>query len=158
MTVGYTDIKIKTTESDAEKRELDQLLWDVLWMPLGLLRNVRQSFSLCRPEIELIALDRSKVIGGLVANQVAESEFEIRHLAVHADYQGRSVGRLLIRELIKEISKSSVVWIQAYARNTSLGFFSRLGFVPKGDFIEHKDFTQHGIKFQKMWLKVLPTD
>jgi GNAT superfamily N-acetyltransferase len=149
-------MKIKIAESDREKRELDQLLWEVLWEPLGLPRDVRHSFRLDKPEMELVALYRRKVIGGLVACQLAEHQFEIRHLAVHADYQGRSVGRLLIEELIKETSKNAVVWIQTYARNTSVGFFTRLGFVPEGGFLEHQDFARHGIKFQKMWLVVPP--
>jgi N-acetylglutamate synthase-like GNAT family acetyltransferase len=106
--------------------------------------------------MELVALDRRKVIGGLVAYQLAEHQFEIRHLAVHADYQGRSVGRLLIEGLIKEICKDAVVWIQTYARDTSVGFFARLGFVPEGGFLEHEDFVRYGIKFQKMWLVVPP--
>jgi len=149
-------MKIKIAESDREKRELDRLLWEVLWRPLDLPRGVRRSFGLRRPETELVALDQGRVIGGLVAYQLAEHEFEIRHLAVHDDYQGRSLGRLLVEELIKEISQDAVVWVQAYARNTSLGFFARLGFVPGGGLVEHEDFTRHGIKFQKMWLVVPP--
>lgn len=151
-------MKIKIAQSDLEKRGLDRLLWDVLWGPLNLPRNVRRSFRLDKPETEIIAVDRNKVIGGLVACQLAEHQFEIRHLAVGADYQGRSVGRLLIEELINQISKDTVVWVQAYARNTSVGFFARLGFVPEGGFLEHEDFTRHGIKFQKMWLVVPPID
>ena len=151
-------MKIKVTESDVEKGKLDQLLWNVLWMPLNLPRNVRRFFSLRKPEIEIIAVDQNKVVGGLVANQLSENEFEIRHIAVCADYQGHSVGRLLIQELIRIIGKSSVMWIRTYARNTSTGFFSRLGFIPEGDLVEHKDFTKHGIRFQQMCLKVLPTD
>lgn len=149
-------MKIRTIESDREKNELDQLLWAVLWEPLGLARDVRRSFRLDKPEMELVALYRRKVIGGLVAAQLAEHQFEIRHLAVQTDHQGRSVGRLLIEELIKEICQDAVVWIQTYARNTSVGFFARLGFVPEGGFLEHQDFARHGIKFQKMWLVVPP--
>jgi ribosomal protein S18 acetylase RimI-like enzyme len=151
-------MKIKIAESDREKRELDWLLWEVLWRPLDLPRGVRRSFGLRRPEMELVALDQRRVIGGLVAYQLAEHEFEIRHLAVHADYQGRSVGRLLVEELLKVISRDSVVWVQTYARNTSVGFFSRLGFIPEGGFVEREDFARHGIKFQKMWLAVSPAD
>ena len=127
-------MKIKLAESIAEKSELDQLLWNVLWMPLNLPRDVRSSFRLGKPEVEIVAVDRSKVVGGLVANRVSESEFEIRHIAVCASYQGHSVGRLLVQELISRTGKGSVTWIRTYARNTSVGFFSRLGFVPEGDF------------------------
>ena len=151
-------MKIKAVKSDAEKHELDQLLWDVLWKPLSLPRNIRNAYRSGRPEIELIAVSRNEVIGGLVANQLSEDRFEIRHLAVRPEYQRRSIGRLLVQELIKRIRKRSVVWLQTYARNTSTDFFSRFGFRQEGDFIEHKDFTKHGIRFQHMEFKVLPID
>jgi N-acetylglutamate synthase-like GNAT family acetyltransferase len=124
-------------------------------MPLKLPTDVRRSFSLDKPEIEIVALEQNKVVGGLIANQLSEYEFEIRHIAVCASYQGHSVGRMLIQELIRKISKGSTILIRTYARNTSTGFFSRLGFVPEGDLIEHKDFTKHGIKFQQMYFKCL---
>ena len=151
-------MKIKAAKSDAEKRELDQLLWDVLWKPLNLPRNVRNAYSLGRLEIELIAVSQNEAIGGLVANQLSENRFEIRHVAVRPEYQRQSVGRLLIQELTKRIRKRSVVWLQTYARNTSTGFFSRLGFRQEGDLVEHKDFTKHGIRFQRMEFKALPID
>jgi GNAT superfamily N-acetyltransferase len=153
MTVGCGNVKIKAVESDVEKSELDQLLWSVLWMPLNLPRNARHSFRLGKPEIEIIAVEKDEVVGGLVANRLAEDEFEIRHIAVCTDYQGHSVGRMLIQELIREVGKGSTILIRTYARNTSMGFFSRLGFVPEGDLLEHKDFIKHGIKFQQMCLK-----
>lgn len=149
---------IRLAESAAEKGELDQLLWNVLWRPLNLPRNVRRSFRLGKPEIEIVAVDRSKVIGGLVANRLSENEFEIRHIAVCASYQGHSVGRLLVQELIGRVGKGSVTWIRTYARNTSVSFFSRLGFVPEGDLVEHKDFTRHGISFQQMYFKMPSVD
>ena len=151
-------MKIKVAESDAEKRALDQLLWDVLWQPLKLPRNVRNAYGLGKPEIELIAVSRNKAIGGLVANQLSENRFEIRHLAVRPEYQRQSVGRLLIQELIKRLRTRSAVWLQTYARNTSTDFFSRLGFKQEGGLVEHQDFTKHGIRFQRMEFKTLPAD
>lgn len=70
-------MKIKHAISDKEKIELDQLLWDVLWKPLGLPRDIRQSFKLNNPQIDLVAVDNGVAIGGLVANWLSESENEI---------------------------------------------------------------------------------
>jgi N-acetylglutamate synthase-like GNAT family acetyltransferase len=123
MIVGYIQMKIKAAESHSEKSRLDQLLWDVLWMPLNLPRNVRHSFSVNKPDIEIIAIDKNTAVGGLVANHLSENEVEIRHIAVRADYQGHLVGRLLIQELIRRASKGSMTRIRTYARNTSMGFF-----------------------------------
>ena len=47
-------MKIKQAKTDKEKNELDQLLWDVLWKPLGLPRDIRKSFKLKNPQIELL--------------------------------------------------------------------------------------------------------
>lgn len=146
-------MKIKHAESDEEKSELDQLLWYVLWKPLGLPRNIRQSFKLNYPQIELVAIDHNKVTGGLVANSLSDNAIEIHHIAVRPDYQGRSIGRRLVENLIKMMEMNASVKIQTCARNTSVGFFAKLGFIPTNEYLEHPDFTKHGITIQKMYLE-----
>ena len=47
-------MKIKHAVSDKEKNELDQLLRNILWKPLGLPRDIRHSFKLNNPQIELL--------------------------------------------------------------------------------------------------------
>jgi N-acetylglutamate synthase-like GNAT family acetyltransferase len=147
-------MKIKHAISDREKSELDQLLWDVLWKPLGFPRNIRQSFKLNTPQIDLVAVDNGVVIGGLVANWLSENEIEIRHIAVRFEYQRLSTGKRLVERLIKLVQKDTPVRIITCARNTSADFFAKLGFKSTGEYIEHQDFTRHGIKFQQMSLKV----
>jgi uncharacterized protein (DUF302 family) len=148
------EMKITRAISDKEKNELDRLLWDVLWEPLGLPRDIRRSFKLNNPQIDLIAIDNGIVVGGLVANWLSEDEIEIRHIAVKSDYQGRSIGRNLVMKLSKSVQRDTVVKIQTYARDTSIGFFSRLSFIPTGQYLEHEDFIKHGIRFQQMYLIV----
>ncbi len=145
-------MKIKHAISDKEKSELDQLLWDVLWKPLGLPRDIRQSFKLNNPQIDLVAVDNGVVISGLMANWLSENEIEIRHIAVSSDFQGLSVGKRLVKKLIKLVQKDNSVKIQTCARNTSVGFFTKLGFISIGEPMEHQDFARHGIKFQQMYI------
>ena len=147
-------MKIKHAVSDKEKNELDQLLWNVLWKPLGFPRDIRQSFKLNNPQIDLIAVDNDFVIGGLVANWLSENEIEIRHIAVESDYQGIGVGKCLVEKLIVLLREDAPVKIHTYARNTSIGFFAKLGFIPTDKYLEHPDFTKHGIKFQQMYQKI----
>jgi len=130
-------MKIKHAISDKEKSELDQLLWDVLWKPLGLPRNIRQSFKLNNSQIDLVAFDNGVAIGGLVANWLSENEIEIRHIAVSSDFQRLSVGKGLVEKLIKLVQKDNPVKIQTCARNTSFGFFTKLGFISTGEHLEH---------------------
>lgn len=147
-------MNIKPVISDKEKTELDQLLYDILWKPLGLPRDIRSSFKLNAPQIELVAVDNGAVIGGLVANWLSENEIEIRHIAVSYDFQGLSVGRRLVEKLIRLVQKDAPVKIQTCARNTSAGFFTQLGFISTGEHLEHPDFARHGIKFQQMYIEV----
>jgi N-acetylglutamate synthase-like GNAT family acetyltransferase len=149
-------MEIKQAVSEAEKEALDQLLWNVLWRPLGLPRDIRQIFKLDKPQIDLIAVSNNAVIGGLVANWLSEDEIEIRHLAVDSGYQRQSAGRFLIGRLINLAQKDVPVCIQTYARDTSVDFFGRLGFAPRGCRLEHKDFARQGIHFQQMYLEVPP--
>jgi hypothetical protein len=107
-------MKIKHAVSNKEKNELDQLLWDVLWKPLGLPRDIRKSFKLKNSQNDPIAVDNGTVIGGLVANWLSEPENEI--------------------------------------------FFTKLGFISTGEYLEHQDFARHGIKFQQMYLEVQSND
>lgn len=89
-----------------------------------------------------------------MANWLSENEIEIRHIAVRSDYHGLSVGRRLVEELIKLVQQDTTVIIQTYARNASVGFFDRLGFISTDKYLEHQDFARHGIKFQQMYLEV----
>lgn len=147
-------MKIKRAVSVKEQYELDQLLWDVLWRPLNLRRDIRNSFELDKPQIDLVALEHDVVVGGLIANWLSGNEIEIRHIAVRPEYQRRSVGCLLVRELINLIQGGALLRIRTYARNTSIDFFVKLGFKPEGHYLRHKDFIKHGIEFQQMCLEV----
>ena len=147
-------MKIKQAKSDNEKNNLDRLLWEVLWKPLGFQRDIRQSFELDKPQLELIAVDNETVIGGLVANWLTKDEIEIRHIAVKPKYQKLTIGTSLVKRLIESELKDNPVKVMIWARSTSIGFFSKLGFVLKGKYLEHKAFTKHGITFQQMFLVV----
>jgi len=143
-------MKIKPATTKREKSELDRLLWNVLWKPLNLPRHIRDSFKIDSPQIELIAVDGKVIIGVLVANWLSENEIEIRHIAVRPDYQENSIGTLLVEELFKMVGEKAPLRIQIHARNTSIGFFSKLGFKPSGNRLDHKDFIRQGIWVQQM--------
>jgi len=141
---------IKAAESLAEKEQLDELLWQVLWKPLDLPRDIRTKFGLPgKKTIELIAVENKIVVGGLVAIWINENKLEIRHLAVEKDYQKRSIGTRLISNLFDLIKKNNPIRIQTYVRNTSFPFFVKCGFKQVNEqWIEHPDFERHGIRFK----------
>lgn len=143
-------MNIRQVTTQQEKDELDQLLWDVLWKPLNFSRHIRESFKLDKPQIDLIAVDNGIVIGALVANWLSKNEIEIRHIAVKTSFQRRSVGRLLVEELFRLTQDKTPLTIQTHARSTSIGFFLKLGFKPRGSRIEVDEFMRHGIWLQQM--------
>jgi N-acetylglutamate synthase-like GNAT family acetyltransferase len=142
------DIKQATTHQ--EQNELDQLLWDVLWKPLNFKRNVRETFKLNMPQIDLIAIDQDVIIGALIANWLSSDEIEIHHIAVKRDLQKKAVGRMLFEELSRLTQDITPLTITTYARNTSIGFFSKLGLEPVGSHLEVEGFMEQGIWLQQM--------
>jgi len=140
---------IKIAESQNEKDQLDELIWLVLWKPLNLPRDMRSKVALSGEKIEIIAVNDKKIVGGLVANWVAEDDLEIRHLAVDESYQRKSIGTNLISHLFDLIKKDCPVRIQTYVRKKSYPFFVKQGFISVNEkWIEHPDFRKHGIRFK----------
>jgi len=143
----------RPVESDGELLDLDRLLWNVLWKPLGFPRDIRENFKLSGPQFDLVAVDDvGEVIGGLVANRISEGTVEIRHIAVRSDWQRRSVGSNLFMTLLEEIEKP--VTLQTRARNSSTQFFRGLGFHPTGEQFNHPEFSKHGIGFHLLRMEV----
>ncbi len=143
-------MNIKPVTMRQEEKKVDQLLWDVLWQPLNFRRNIRESFRLDKPQIEIVAVDSNDIVGALVANWLSSKEIEIRHIAVKPDFQRMAIGSSLVEELYRLIQDKTLITIQTYARNTSVGFFSKLGFKPIGNRLEVEGFAEHGIWLQQM--------
>jgi len=142
-------VEIVTTTDAAAT--LDELLWTVLWQPLGLPRDIRRSFELEGEAFELLARENEQVVGGLVAVCAEDAEIELRHLAVAPHAQGHGIGRTLIAELYRIANGRKCLRIHTIARNTSAEFFRALGFqTAPGQAPEHPIFLEHGITFELM--------
>jgi len=136
--------------ADAAAR-LDELLWVVLWQPLGLPRDIRHTFRLEGEEFELLAQENGQVVGGLVAVWIGGTEIELRHLAVASHAQGHGIGRSLVMELYRIAKTKNCRRIHTVARNTSVEFFRTLGFqTAPGLAPQHPIFLEHGITFELM--------
>ena len=144
---------IKIADTNEEREQLDQVLWEVLWAPLALSRDIRQTFALDNDPVEFIAVENGDIVGGLVANRIDENALEIRHIALAPNHQQRSIGSGMVNALVEFARKEGIDKIQAYARNTSLGFFMHNGFAT-GDKMTHPDFARHEITFQKVVLNL----
>ncbi len=144
-------LTIAFVSSKTESMELDHLLWEVLWKPLGLPRGFRGSLKLDGECLELVVKADRRIVGGLVANWTDDSGVEIRHIALKPEVQDRGIGRRLVTSLISTVSGQGCVRIQTIARSTSVGFFRKLGFTSSpGEPPEHPDFKKQGITFVVM--------
>lgn len=142
---------IETDISPTDAKELDDLLWKVLWKPLGLPRDIRNQFRVNGEHLELVAKDKGQIVGGLVAVWNSNTEVELRHLAVIPDAQNKGTGQQLISGLVKVVTPRGCRRIRTIARNTSVDFFRKAGFrkMP-GIAPEHPDFKKYGIVFELM--------
>jgi N-acetylglutamate synthase-like GNAT family acetyltransferase len=144
-------IAINKIRTDSEMFQLNELLWEVLWKPLDLPRNIRESFKLEGKSLEFIARSEGALVGGLVANWTSECDVEIRHIAIKPENQKQGIGIQLIDALLKRISNKSCVRVHTIARNTSAPFFEKLGFkIASGTTPEHPLFKRRGITFELM--------
>lgn len=143
--------QVDTVKTTTDAAEIDELLWQVLWQPIGLPRDVRSEFSIGGEKIELVAKEGGRVVGGLVAVWTHDLDVELRHLAVAFNAQRHGIGRSLVNELFRIVTLKKSHRIHTIARNTSADFFRELGFrtVP-GRALEHPVFLKHGITFEFM--------
>jgi GNAT superfamily N-acetyltransferase len=149
------DIEIRMVGSESEFKALDELFWEVLWKPIGLPRDIRQSFIIEGEGVDLIALSGAGIIGGLSANWAFPIEVELRHLVVKPEARGNGVGSGLVKKLMELVSQRDCSVLRTISRNTSSDFFKRLGFLPSraGNVPDHPAFKRHGITFEMFELR-----
>ena len=149
--LGNEAIKVSVIMDSSDQDELDELLWEVLWKPLEFPRSIRESFRLDGPGIEVVAKQDGKIIGGIVTNWLTPTEVALRHIVVDSSIQNRGVGSLLFEQLKIVVKSVGCRIIRGYARNTSVNFFLRQGFVSlPGKTADHPQFSKHGISFQQL--------
>jgi N-acetylglutamate synthase-like GNAT family acetyltransferase len=146
---------IKIIDSEDESQELDSLLWEVLWKPIGLPRDFRESIEWDNENMEFAVRSGNQLLGGLVANWISENTVELRHIALLPKAQGSGLGKGLVQHLIEEVKQEYCSVIETTARSTSIGFFRKMGFIVLfGDNVSHPLFLQRGITFTRMQYKI----
>ncbi|WP_024334764.1 GNAT family N-acetyltransferase [Desulfotignum balticum] len=142
---------VETVRTAKDIAELDELLWRVLWRPIGLPSDIRNNFSINGEKIELAVKEKGQIVGGLVAVWTSEKEIELRHLAVNPDCQREGIGQSLVAKLFSVASAKPLHRVHTIARNASVSFFRKIGFqTASGTPPEHPIFMKHGITFELM--------
>lgn len=153
-TCTLDDLTIEPVDPKAKSDLLDSLLWEVLWQPLGMPRDIRRSFGFGGDCLELAAEAKGLLIGGLVAGRPSFSEAEIRHIAVRPGFQRMGVGRMLVEHLVERLINEGCLRLHVIARNTSQRFFEVQGFsAVECNMPDHPDFKKFGISFVLMEMK-----
>ena len=147
-----SSLTISRPGNPKDTEELDLLLWEILWKPLSLPKNIRDNFKLTGETIEFAAKSDGILVGGRVANWMSPTDIEIRHIAVNPDSQRIVVGKGLVHALAESISMRRCVRITTIARNTFVNFYHKLGFniIREKKPADHPDFLKHGITFEFM--------
>lgn len=145
------DCAVVESHDPEEIEALDNLLWEVLWQPLGLPRDIRQSFHIEGTLRQFIVCPHRVVVAGAVVRATGTTEMEICHVAVRPGTQRKGIGRGLVEHIIDTARKELYSRIRVITRNTSEKFFRNFGFeaLPQA-FPDHPAFKKYGISFRVM--------
>jgi len=135
--VEITITNIKWT--DPEYKQVWQLREDVLRIPLGLsLKNE----DLSRDEFNtiFIAKNNADVIGCVFMQPINSDEIQLRAMAVYPDWQGKGIGRMLVKDAELFAQKEGYKKIILHARKVALEFYLSMEYVVTSD-----QFTEVGI-------------
>jgi len=73
--------------------------------------------------------DNGKVIAcGRLQNN-SETDGQIRYMAVHPDYQGKGLGKLIVQKLEQEAARLHLNKIELHARENALEFYKSQGYI-----------------------------
>jgi len=98
-----------------------------------------------------VAMDKSVLIGCvlLVPMDAEISKGQLIQMAVNTDWQGKGIGKLLVRSLIDFAVSKGIKEIEIHSRAEVTSFYEQLGFKVFGD-----EFEEVGIKHRLLHLKI----
>ena len=98
-----------------------------------------------------VAMDKSELIGCvlLVPIDTEISKGQLIQMAVETDWQGKGIGKLLVRSLIAFAVSQGIKEIEIHSRAEVISFYEQLGFQVFGD-----EFEEVGVKHRMLHLKV----
>ncbi len=144
-------LEVQLVKTEADSSVLDELLWQVLWAPLGLPRDVRTRFKVGGELMEMLAWAGTNPVGGAVTIWKNIDDVELRHLAIIPAWQNEGVGKKLVMGMIDELKHSGCRELYTYARDISADFFERLGFTAVSDrLLDHEAYIKYGIAVRLM--------
>ena len=98
-----------------------------------------------------VAMDKSELIGCvlLVPIDTEISKGQLIQMAVETDWQGKGIGKLLVRSLIAFAVSQGIKEIEIHSRAEVTSFYEQLGFQVFGD-----EFEEVGVKHRMIHLEI----
>jgi len=105
--------------------------------------------------LHLGLFDTEKLIGvvSLMHNskpQFTGSQYQLRGMAVLAEYQGKKLGNLLVDKAEKRLKNQGVELLWCNARIKALNFYLRKGFTVEGEAFEIEGVGTHYLLYKKL--------
>ncbi len=117
---------------------------DVLRKPLGL-EFTEAQLAAESASFHLAAWGEDVLLGTLLLTPLDGGSIQMRQVAVDERKQGLGIGRLLVAESEAEAARRGFHRIMLHARDSAVGFYTKLGYWPVGD-----EFVEVGVKHQEM--------
>ena len=116
----------------------------MLRQPLGTPRDA-VAFPFEAESLHLVALDDGRVVGCVLFHPEGSETGRLFQMAVDPDRQGTGLGSRLVRALEEAVAARGFREVTLHARDTAVGFYTRLGYTPFG-----APFTEVGIPHRSM--------
>jgi predicted GNAT family N-acyltransferase len=124
------------TAGDARYQDVWELRETILRKPLGMsLKN--EDLSADAKDVILAAMENNAVIGCLMLADIEGKKLKLRQMAVYENWQGKGVGRKLVRAAEQYAATKGYEKIVLHARKVALGFYENLEYtITSGEFAE----------------------
>ena len=123
-------IEIKELRGQFNTPEAFNVFKDCMYMATWETFSERALKYLENPNIKIFGYyEDTRIIGILAVEKFEESTFEIRGIAVDAEYRKRGIGQTLIKHVCEELAISSLL---AETNDTAVNFYKSCGFETEG--------------------------
>lgn len=106
--------------------------YEVLRRPLGMNYSPEQ-LAVESDAFHFAAFDGSTMVGTVFLERVDEQRFQVRQMAILAESQQSGIGTQLLLAAEKFAVSLGVKSMLAVARDSAVGFYEKMGYVPYGE-------------------------
>jgi ribosomal protein S18 acetylase RimI-like enzyme len=144
-TMHMFDYSIRGIKTEQELAAMFNQRWLALRAPLGMAQGTERDRYDDDNAIYQIAIHPGKIgaqspeeiVGSARLRSLSPGVGSIAYVAISFEFQCQGIGSALIQNLIQFAQENSYLQLRVMARTTAIGFYQRLGFVERGESINH---------------------